>query len=475
MTEPDPITTKDFSKIERGLSDLYRPVSIDPEFSSRSEKKLVERHQMKSRSFWRRFSTLRGRNSSFGSMVTFTAFLVIMVILILVIETLTRPSSVQPASRNSGDAITPTPTKISTLTPRYQATSTVLPAVLPTKGVLPAPLSNDQRVVSPDGRWAADFNSETGGLEIVKISGPNQSLLAKGITVYGASWSPNGAMLAVSLSQPGADPAATRVAEIWLSQVNGDALSEMKPFYTPGNSSGGPSTAGLQVILGAWSPDSSQLLFWQGMMSASITADGLPLWVIEIKTGNTKQIADTTLVNPGYQSWSPDSRALVFSNGGYRSAQVMKWLSLYQVDSGQTTDLVPATQLVPGDVAWAPDGKEIAFAAVDAAKTGMELADYMSWENPAILARRIYLLDIKTGEYRRLDQTEAYQDAPRWAGSHLLFVQMGQNQVTLMDANLETGAASALPGCQAELPPVAGYYGQTDWKSLYDSCKSVSH
>jgi hypothetical protein len=298
-------------------------------------------------------------------------------------------------------------------------------------------------------------------------------LLAKEITVYGASWSPDSAMLAISASRKGTDPAQTTVAEIWLSQVDGDTIGEMKPVYLPEKSSGVDLSGGLQIDLGAWSPDSSRILFWQGMMSASAAMDGLPLWILDARTGGVKHIANSTLLNPGYQSWAPDSRALVFSNGGYRSAQVMKWLSLYQVDSGQATDLIPMNQLVPGLVSWAPDGKQIALAAVDATKTGMDLADNSGWDNPAILARRIYLLDIKTEAYRRLDQTEAYQDAPRWAGKDLLFVQMGQNQVTLMDANLENGVTTPLPGCQAALPAAAGIYGQTNWQELYDSCKSV--
>lgn len=223
---------------------------------------------------------------------------------------------------------------------------------------------------------------------------------------------------------------------------------------------------------GNWSPDSRYLLYWENTLgSASIQADGLPMRVLDVKSGEGKIVA-TTLTNPIYQSWSPDSTKLAFTNGGYRSAQVNKWLSIFDVATGRVDDIIPKETLVTGMVNWSPDGKWIAVAAVEGSKTGEEYADYMGWDNPAIAARRIYLVDPVTGDFRRLTKSEAYEDAPRWSedGKRLFFVQADGSQARLMAANLETGEVVAVQDCEMPMPPSAGYYGQADWFDLYDSC-----
>lgn len=226
------------------------------------------------------------------------------------------------------------------------------------------------------------------------------------------------------------------------------------------------------VSPGNWSPDNHHLLFWENEThGASIQVDGLPLWSLDVPTGEAKLIS-TTLVNPAYQSWSPDGGKLAFTNGSYRSAQIGKWLSIFNAYTGQVSDLIPKEKLIPGAVAWSPAGEPIAVAAVEAGQTGPDFADYMAWDNPAIAARRVYLVDSTTGEYRRLTQSEAYEDAPRWSqdGKQLLFVQANGSQARLMKMELETGLIEAVEGCEAPMPPDAGYYGQVDWSGLYANC-----
>lgn len=261
--------------------------------------------------------------------------------------------------------------------------------------------------------------------------------------------SPDGRYAAVYQHGPG----LLRIEDVQSSQTQ---ISGFSGVVNPGN----------------WSPDSRYLLYWENTVdSASIQADGLPLWTLDVGTSEARLIS-TTLVNPYYQSWSPDGRKLIFTNGGYRSAQVDKWLSIYNTSTGEVRDLIPKEVLVPGAIDWSPDGKWIAVAAVEGSKTGPEYADYMSWDNPAIAARRIYLVDPMTGDFRRLTQSEVYEDAPRWSedGKQLLFVQAEGSQARLMTANLETGEVDAVQGCVMPMPPSPGYYGQADWAALYDNC-----
>src|SRR5512133_1289983 len=102
------------------------------------------------------------------------------------------------------------------------------------------------------------------------------------------------------------------------------------------------------IIPGSWSPDSRSLVYWQGANSASIQADGISFWAMQVATGQATQLAPAVLISPSYFSWAPDGHALVFTNGGYRSAQVQKWLSLYTGADQKVTDLVSQDKLVPG-------------------------------------------------------------------------------------------------------------------------------
>jgi Tol biopolymer transport system component len=387
-------------------------------------------------------------------------------------------------------ACTPASQLTPTLTPGASASPTQPEASPSTSSPVPNPVSTPppaptlvdgaMRLPSPGGRWTAILDRVAGSLMLEDAQGVQHPLFPVGSTVGEVKWSPQGRHLAVVLGQlPGiGDSGLSKgLPEIHLIHLERDAFSEADSVYRPEESADAITAPG-QIILGAWSPDGSRLLFWSGPQSGSIQADGLPLWVLEIEGMQATPLARAALVNPAYQSWAPDGRALVFTNGGYRSAQVGKWLSLYDVASGQTNTLVAQEELVPGQVAWSPAGDSggmVAFAAVEAGKTGMDWADWMGWDNPAILARRIYLLDPQTGEYRRLNASEAYQDAPRWSadGTKLYYIQLDGNQVVLMAADPATGDAQPLPGCKAALPDTAGYYGQLDWTALYDHCQAI--
>ncbi|MCE5209500.1 MAG: hypothetical protein LLG42_14460 [Chloroflexi bacterium] len=327
-------------------------------------------------------------------------------------------STATPAAKTAALPITPSLIPVQTLTPSTSPTaSTTLTALVsPTL----EDIQGTEPYDSPDGRLTAIFRPQNRNLEIVD---------AQGKTVL---------------------------------------------VFSPDSSTPDPSsTFGEWITLGSWSPDSQRLLFWKGMNSASIQADGLPLWVLDIQSGQAKEVSQVTLVNKAYQSWSPDSKALAFTNGGSRSAQVDKWLSLYQVENEQVKDLITKEELVTGAVAWSPAGDQIAVAAVEASKTGSDYADYMGWDNPAIAGRRIYLVDPETGEYQRLTQTETYEDAPKWSrdGTRLFFVQQGNTQADVMSVNVETGELMAIAGCETPMPSSAIYYGQVDWSDLYANCE----
>jgi Tol biopolymer transport system component len=333
------------------------------------------------------------------------------------------------------------------------------------------------RLPSPDGRWTAILDLQAGSLEVEDSQGNQQAVFPSGSAASAVEWSPDSQQLAVVLEpSPAGDETSNGKAppELHLRRLKEGIFQPVEPFYRPDGSTDALS-APEQLRLGAWSPDSRRILFWLGPLSASLQADGLPLLALDSETMQPTHLAKAALLNPAYQSWAPDGQSLVFTSGGYRSAQVKKWLSLYTVGTGQVTTLIPEKEQVPGAVAWSPAGDRIAYAAVEASQTGADWADWVSWENPAIRARRIYLLDPHSNHPQRLNAVEAYQDAPHWGagGKTLYYVQVDGDKATLMSADPQTGQAQPLPDCQAALPETAGFYGQVDWEALYAACPAT--
>jgi dipeptidyl aminopeptidase/acylaminoacyl peptidase len=324
---------------------------------------------------------------------------------------------------------------------------------------------------SPDGQWTAIINQTNGALDLQQPDGEMVSIFPAGSTVQNVTWSPDSRHLVAVQShwvfdQPaGSGVSSSDPIEIWHIKLEQDQATTPVRVFQSENSEGEWAE---QIIFGHWSPDSRRLLFWHGLLSASILADGLPLSVLDVSTGEASQLAEITLLNPHYQSWAPDGSALIFTAGGYRSAQVGKWLALYETSSGQVTTVISETEQIPGVVAWSPQGDLIAYAAVPAEETGEEWADLMTFDNPAIAGRRIYLFSPATGETRRLNETEAFQDGPVWSddGRTLYYAERRNEQLQLMAAEVATGKAEPVVGAVIPLPEFVGYYGQWDQDTL---------
>ena len=384
------------------------------------------------------------------------------IVLIWVLGGCAPASPVTPAIISTADLVpTEPPTSSPTSIPTPAPTQTPALAGTSTSQESTQAGQPSDRLSSPDGSWTAIINRGDGSLVIEGPLWLKQTLFPAGSQVNDAEWSQDGAHLAVAVQR-----STQAAASIHFLGFSGGAIHEEGTAYQAQG-----EAAGDQLTLGAWSPDDRYILFWPGSTSASLLVDGLPLWSLNLDGLQATHLSQAALVNKTYQSWAPDSSALVFSNGGNRSAQVGKWLSLYRVSTGQVTTLIDQDQVVPGAVAWSPDGKQIAFAAVAADQTGQNDADDMSWDNPAILARRIYLLDPQSGEFKRLNSTDVYQDAPRWSvdGKTLYYVQIDNDQAVLMAADPANGEGQSQDGVQADLPDTAGYYGQVDWSSLFYS------
>jgi dipeptidyl aminopeptidase/acylaminoacyl peptidase len=394
---------------------------------------------------------------------------------LLVLTLLTGCNPTTPPTSPPQTATEPPP--LSTAIP--SPTITEVPATatpLPSRTSTPGTTQPDQvrRIPSPDGRWTAVVNDTAGSLDLQGPGGDTCPIFPPDSTVTEVNWSPDVRHLLVvrsnwQRSQSGPETEVYGPIEIWRIRLEGGQVGlPSLVFQAPTQPDESGAFTPEQIVLGTWSPNNRYVLFWQGMLSASILADGLALWSLDTELGEATLLADTALLNSKYHNWAPDSAALVFTAGGYRSAQINKWLNLFDATSGQVTTVVSQTEQIPGIVAWSPRGDLIAYAAVPATETGPELTDWMVFDNPAIAGRRVYLLDPATGHHQRLNNADAFQDAPTWSddGAILYYVQREDDVMVLMAADPATGQAQVIEGSQRPAPRAVGYYGQSNWDDL---------
>jgi len=343
-----------------------------------------------------------------------------------------------------------------------------------------APSEQVRRVWSPDGQWTAIVDEAAGSLTLEGPDGATSVILPEGSTVGAVTWAPDGKLLLVERTNwlPPQDdqPQASGPPEIWVVRIADGTVEPAALLFRPDAEEVEEQALGglAEVVFGRWAPDGRHIFLWIGT-SGSIRADGNAPWVLDTATGEAVRPADWALVNSRYYSWAPDSSALAITAGGGRSAQVNKWLNIVDLRTGEVTTVISKTEQVPGIVAWPPISTRedrIAYAAVPAEKTGKAHASLMTFENPAIAARRIYLLDPGTGEYRRLNDVAGYQDVPVWSkdGERLYYVQRDRETETLvlMVADPATGEARPIEASRRPAPPDTrvGYYGQAAWDEV---------
>lgn len=336
---------------------------------------------------------------------------------------------------------------------------------------------------SADGRWLAflrDPGDSPSQLWLARADGSDARPVA---TASHFQWSPASDLLAIQ-------PFATKgLAPIQLLTAGGQAhalprhLSGSFLWLPDGTSLGvievRAETTRLTVVRGrversyvlphvgrharvrpvGWWPDGRHLLYQiDPARSASLAADGLPLFDLDLASGNTRRLG-TILA---YADWiAIRGNRLLLVTGAGRSAYFGKHLALC-VGTARCHLLPPVSaQVVTLDPAWSPTGV-LAYVAAPAVHTyGFHGRPYRRW----LGRHQLWTARGDGSGAQRERAIPAGVEDPMWTrdGDGFLFVRDGQ---LWLDAHPGEGRPQRL----ARLIPDVGapdHYGHTNWRALF--------
>jgi Tol biopolymer transport system component len=280
-------------------------------------------------------------------------------------------------------------------------------------------------------------------------------------------WSPDEEWIAYGWQQRQADGSLTYQG-LWQISVDGRKRVEL-------HNSGAPERG--VALLAGWSPTGERVLFWQGdILSASLLADGAPLYTIKAgqdladdnpptRLGTERMLlyADFLAPAPPQSVWGADD-VVALAAGEGREAWTNKRLEIAE------RPLTPET-VVATSPAWSPDGQYIAYVAMP--DRGHLLEEGVPAIRQALMERHIWINNVSGNtQPRQLTNDAGYRDEwPLWSadGSHILFTRLdSQDRASLWLIPAEGGEPQQVV---EELPPPSDwfdYYGHLDWSQRFD-------
>jgi Tol biopolymer transport system component len=270
------------------------------------------------------------------------------------------------------------------------------------------------------------------------------------------AWSPDGARIAFEWLQPGTGGPPNK--SLW--QVPAESGEPVQLY------AGGQSDI-RAPLLRRWTSDGRFVLFQSDMFgSASLLADGSPLFAVPADGGAPIQLADSMLVHDDFLDVAADSARVALTAGAGRETWSGKQITVVELPSGKLTPLTDEA-VAAFSPAWSPDGEQIAYVAGpdigvvgggDAAKAGAA-------------QRRIWVMTDDGSAKRQLTADPTYRDErPLWSddGSQILFARLDGSGGAALWLIPTTGGKPQPVARLSPSPEWFGYYGHIDWDVLFD-------
>ena len=372
---------------------------------------------------------------------------------------------------------------------------------------LPGTIASSNPEWSPDGEWLAYTVYTTqarhevvnavrvvrrDGIDAHQVAGPPSS------EALGFTWLPRGHMLEIETSTShGTGPAARCVdagegpatpcpvaGEYGSYSRDGKTLAYTKllPNKDPLKrreelltAQGGRTQVQVPAQLGSidivgWWPDGKGLLYrTDPQFSASLAADGLPLY--SLRLGARPKALPVSLGYPDWMSASPSGRQVVLVSGGGRDAWHGKSLEICDLETAACHPPPSKQGTVSLDANWSPRGNQIAFvqardlgpvdgAGGNDAFSAEPLPSSASW----VRSRTLWVANTDGTGARRVAAAGTGVYDPQWSadGRHVLFVR--DNWLWLID--VLGGPPSRVLG-----PFGSGwfsdYYGHQSWSEYW--------